>query len=119
MKIFELDGKRFDAALELLSDGKFILYESIGIKITDSNIVDISIPSSCLYIINITKNNVIKDLEYGKNKFNVMLDHSAKFSNLLLNKEVIFSVFFDMGKSGIGICEERNNQINWLIEDIS
>lgn len=115
MEIYELEGKRFEIALQLLQEGEYILYENIGIKLIDNKQVNFIIPSSCWQLENITKNNALDDLENAKTKIKNMLSNSKELSDLLSNKEFVYLLNYDTGKAGIEICEERNEKIKWLI----
>lgn len=65
---------------------------------------------------NVTKDSAIKELSDIKNMFNEMLSISEDLLQFVKMKKITYSLVFDYGSGGIGICEEENDQIKWLIE---
>ena len=114
MEIFELEGKRFEIALEMLNEGDYIIYDKIGFQIND-NKVKIYVWSDYINLENITKDIAMRDLNNAKTRLADILDKSKGLSDILKDKEFIYSVNLDEGKSGINICEEEKGSIKWFI----
>lgn len=117
MKIFDLKGRRFEVALEMLKEGDYIIYDNIGFQIK-GNKADIYIWTDYLYLENITKNIAIEELNNGKFKLLDILKKSKELSEILNDKELFFSVRNDEGQYGTIICEEINGNLKWILKDL-
>ena len=65
---------------------------------------------------NMTKNRAIGELEEIKQIFEKMIASSDRLHRLVQESGVEFNLAFDYGMGAIGICTERKNTIEWLIE---
>jgi len=115
MEIYEVNGKRFEVALQILREGQNVIFENTIIKLINKKQVNFTIFSSSLHFENVSKKNALEDLENGKTKIKNILNYSQQLSDLLSDKEFIYSLNFDTGQAAIRICEELNGNIKWLI----
>ena len=66
------------------------------------------------YIENITKESALTELKEVENAFNNIVNISIDLREFILDKEIVFKLYFDdYGKASIGICFKRNNKIVW------
>jgi len=100
-------------AVEVLKDRKSIPIGDLTIS-HKNDIIIVTGWTKCFYIENVTKENALQDLSFTKEKFDDLIGKSSELSDFIKDKKIEYSLAFDYGKGGIGICDEIDGEIKWL-----
>ena len=113
MKVLELNSMRFEAALELLREGKSFEFSNADFYLDKRNkIIEIrSITSWELQ--NLTEQRALEEIERGRIIFNYLIDESPKFAEIIKFYQPRFSLIHDNGTGAVEICYLSENKITW------
>lgn len=114
-----METERIDTAIKFLKEGKSFCVRDLRLSINGTHNIYVTGWSRYLNLENLTKYRALKELEEIKNVFNQMLNASENLRNFICDKEIKYSLGFNYGMGGIGICSERNGVIKWETELVS
>ncbi len=113
MKVFEIDDKRFDIALELFSEGKHFNFNDICFLLYKENKTLEIYAISKWQFQNLNEQKALEDIERGKNTCDYLIANSKKFAELIKTYKLRFSVIEDDGKCSFEVCYWSNNKLVW------
>ncbi|MFN8306984.1 MAG: hypothetical protein U0T79_09435 [Ferruginibacter sp.] len=99
--------------VEVLKDQKNIPIGDLMLSYENDTIV-VTGWTKCFYLETVTKENALHDISLTKEYFTALLRKSSELSDFVKGKKVEYSLAFDYGKGGIGICDEIDGEIKWL-----
>ncbi len=72
--------------------------------------------SSCFHLKSITRSNALEELQEIKSLFYKMHAESSELSDFIKGRKIKYSLAYDMGKSGIGVCSEQDDIVSWQLD---
>ncbi|MBS1780157.1 MAG: hypothetical protein JST70_12570 [Bacteroidetes bacterium] len=108
---------RIKTAIEFLKDGQSFTVEDLRLGINEKGEMQVTGWSRYTEFRNLSKAACLEELNEVKHFFSDMLMMSDDLRRFVKDKSIEYSLYFDnYGKSSIGICSEKNNQIKWCID---
>lgn len=107
---------RIKNAIALLKDGQSFKVGDLTFGSKDSKHFSVTGWTVCNDLKNLTKQKALTELNETKDLFNKMLAVSPELSDFIKYRQVEYSLGYDYGMGGLGICNEIGGQIKWTVE---
>ena len=105
---------RVKTAVDFLKDGHFFVVN--GLKLDIDNSGNLIVVGWLNNISNINKAMALAELESIKSMFWEMINDSNDLREFSIGKDIIFKLAYSYGMGAIGVCEEIDGVINWLLD---
>lgn len=102
---------RIKNAIVLLKDGHPLKVGDLTFGCNDSKLFSATGWTVCNDLKNLTKQKALTELNETKDLFNRMLAVSQELSDFIKYRQVEYSLDYDYGMGGLGICKEIDGQI--------
>ena len=112
MEITQLNGTRFELALEQFLSGKPLNYQNVSYRLGTDNSLSIVVNSSW-HAENITEVRARSDIEEGSRITDYLISASRQFEQIVTNRERQYVLIKDYGKGGVLICRMIGGTIEW------
>ena len=103
MEISKLTGPRFELAIDRLGAGDSVVFEGIGLRLSDETL-ECRVPSS-FRAKNATEDTIRRDLEAARAKIAKLLQESPALRSLVGVRRRRFIVLDDYGGGGVELME--------------
>jgi len=100
MEILDPHGQRFEAVLDLLTEGHSFTFDGVKFSLTPDNSLVVAIESSYWPPPNITEQTALNDLQRAENVADYLAAASASFANLVTNRPRLFLLLNYYGHGG-------------------
>jgi len=107
---------RIKSAIVLLKDGHPFKVGDLTFGCKDNKHISVTGWTVCNDLKKLTKDKALTELSEIKELFNNMLSVSPELSDFIKYRQVEYSLDYDYGMGGLGICNEINGQIKWTAE---
>lgn len=112
MKISELNGKKFELAIERFKEGNSSNFSNISIIKTKNGDIHCSVISSWLSE-NVTEKRALKDFIVGHNSLKDLIANSPMLKEMINGKELHYSLIEDYGTGSVELCKLIDDKIVW------
>lgn len=107
--------ERIKTALKFLKDKQTFKVGELRLGTKGKNIIEVTGWSQYTDYKNLTKQEALRELEEIKVLFYKMVAVSSELKTFLEDKIIQFNLYFDdYGKGSIGICFEKDNNLEWI-----
>ena len=116
-KTRQMDKDRIRTAVDFLKDGQSFKLGDLTLGITDNGDVYVTGWTQYINIENLTRDIALYELKEIKELFERMTHHSPELKRFTVDRVVKYNLAYDdSGKVGIGICEEVNGKLTWIMD---
>lgn len=111
--IYDLEGSRFEAAMELFKEGDSFSFNEATFSITPKGEVEIAVHSTW-WLENMTVEKAKIDFKHGREVFEYLCSESSRFLKLVEGRQVKLIIIVDYGKGSYKLCSLINGKIQWV-----
>jgi hypothetical protein len=105
--------ERINTAVKFLNNGQSFRVEPLLLGTIDTSNLYVTGWSQYIFLNNLTKQIALRELQEIKILFEEMISISQDLRGFVKNKKIEYNLVFDTGKAGVGICSEKNGNIEW------
>lgn len=110
--ITETRGPRFDAAMQLLQQGKTICFDEVQIRLIEDGVLELTVESAWS-LENITTANAHHDLTRAESVVAFLYTESQAFAELVRGRDRHVRLIHDYGMGAILVCEKIREKLKW------
>jgi hypothetical protein len=108
--------ERIKGAIGIIREGQPFKLGDLLITRQDKNTLSVTGWTQHLYLNQLTKSNAAEELVHIKQDFQKLVSSSSDWKDFLNDKTIQYNLDYDEFGKGIGICNEINGEIKWLID---
>jgi len=108
--------ERINTAVKFLKNGQSFKVGPLLLGAIDESNLCVTGWSQYIFLDNLTKQKALRELQSIKTLFEEMIRLSQDLRDFIKNKKFEYNLVFDSGKAGVGICSEKNGNIEWQID---
>jgi hypothetical protein len=112
MEVIEPNTPRFDSGLELLQEGKPVIFDGVSFWIASDGSLQVSVNTSWR-IENTTEQTALNDLERAKHVLAHLASESSAYREIIGGRLQRFSLVYDCGKSGVELAQLVDGKLVW------
>ena len=113
MEISELDSERFKVGLELLRDGRSIVFNDVSFGLNPET-KELEVAAYTTWKTKVTEQTASVDLQRGIDTFDFLIKTRSDFVRVIKGYPPRFSLIDDYGTGTMEICHLYDGKIVWI-----
>jgi len=105
-------GKRADLALELLEEGKSVIFRDLGLRLPNPDTVECRVFSQWSPE-NINRAIAVGEIDASRRTFSDLVRESSAYRAVLGARTQLWELLFDYGNGAIRVCRVRDGELAW------